>query len=538
MKKKILTTFTLSTFLLVFTVSHAPIQAEDNVVTDYEGFEGENFGNNVFLPLVGRDYEENTVIDFEGLAEGEIVDFPLRYGVGISGVEIEGEITVEGFNPNFGKEVNAAMIFDAICDGVCSGEDDDLYFPELGNGLIISEDLDPSDPDDAESPGDFYFEFDFTKFGNGTVNLKKLTYADIDGNEPPGSIEVFKGNEPVKDPIPLPQTGDNRKREVNIDANDIDHLVVRFYGSMMIDNIEIEIKPTTSPFDVTIGYEDREMGDVRIDYDYNDWVVSIDTDLQGENVSLDTIKLKKITFKMMPKARGGKIYHEFHFGIDANTFKSDGDSELIIHNTLGDPLITKEKRFKASEIFDFPINFHKTGCDCEAFGPDKGEPHTMYNVIEGDPNDPKVEAIRWAELSITFDESMPFLLPNPGYKENCQGLFFDPHLLVTAVNKSGKEIKYKISRTPNIDDPNPDPRILCVPDTEWQWPEEGKGIDLAYPDVKCKNMIPDFPPDIEWYAREKATECAYKDDEVICPNSKISCLNPDPSWGSVTSQSQ
>jgi len=479
-------------------------------------------------------------IDFEGLAEGDIVD-NLSHGAGISGDPIEGDVTVFGSNPNFpgnppdNPAPNTAMIFDTTCAGGCSGGDDDLKV-EQGNVLIISEDLDPSDPDDAESPGDFYFNFDFSKFGNGTVNLKKLTYADIDGNEAPGSIEVYKGTQPVKDPIALPQTGDNRKREVNIDANDINRLVVKFNGSMMIDNIEIEtetngqynyylpLAPKARPpkFDVTIGYEDRLRTDLdRIDYDYNDWAISIFTEFEGDFVDEDTIKLEKITFEMIPKARGGKIEHEFHLRIDANTFTSDGDYELVIKGKPGVPVHLPDKGpFIASEGRDVHVNFHRTGCDCEAFGEDEGETPVFYNVCEVkeieknasclDQSIKNDEAVRWAVLSITFDKPFPFHLP--GYGQHCQGLFFDPYL---KVEHDG--IPDEVSRTQNIKDPNPDPRILCVEDPYWQWPEEGVRIDRAYPDVEitCKRGKPPTFEFLEgWDGNHNS--CVF-DDEVCKP---------------------
>ena len=268
-KKAVLMLVLLSLGLLAVTFQ--PAKSVKRATIDFEGLKAETFVYNVFLPLVSKDYEENnTVIDFEGLAEGDIVR-KLSHGAGISGDPINGNVTVNGYNPDpkF-KDTNAAMIFDATCAGGCSGGDDDLYFPELGNGLIISEDLDSSDPDDADNPGDFYFEFVFSNFGNAKVNLKKLTYADIDDNEAPGLIEVYKGSQ-LKKEMELPHTGNQQKEEVLVEANDIDRLVVRFNGSAMIDNVEIVIEPPN--YNMTIGYEDLRFVSGS-DFDYNDWVVS------------------------------------------------------------------------------------------------------------------------------------------------------------------------------------------------------------------------------------------------------------------------
>ena len=57
---------------------------------------------------------QNSVIDLEGLPEGSIVN-SLSYGSGISGDPVSGEVAVFGFNPAFGLDTNAAMIFDSAC---------------------------------------------------------------------------------------------------------------------------------------------------------------------------------------------------------------------------------------------------------------------------------------------------------------------------------------------------------------------------------------------------------------------------------------
>jgi hypothetical protein len=73
----------------------------------------------------GASANPGSVIDFEGLAEGSIVN-SVSVGNGISGDDPGGSVAVDGFNPVFGAGPNAAMIFDATCAGGCSGGDDDL----------------------------------------------------------------------------------------------------------------------------------------------------------------------------------------------------------------------------------------------------------------------------------------------------------------------------------------------------------------------------------------------------------------------------
>jgi hypothetical protein len=102
--------------------------------------------------------DQTSVIDFEGLAEGSIVSC-VSSGAGISGDDAGGSVGVLGTNPMLVG--NSAMIFDGECGGGCTGEDDDLFFPGHGSILIISEDGDSSDPDDADVVG-AVMEFDFS----------------------------------------------------------------------------------------------------------------------------------------------------------------------------------------------------------------------------------------------------------------------------------------------------------------------------------------------------------------------------------------
>ncbi len=133
---------------------------------------------------------QTAVIDFEGLAEGTIVS-SVSYGAGISGDNLGGYVGVFAENPNFPGQ-NAAMIFDSTCPpentpAGCSGQDSDLFFPALGNILIISEDLDSSDPDDADLP-DAYYDFDFSTWGAGVVTIDSIVVGDVEDVEDPGLI--------------------------------------------------------------------------------------------------------------------------------------------------------------------------------------------------------------------------------------------------------------------------------------------------------------------------------------------------------------
>ena len=77
---------------------------------------------------------------------------------------------------------NSAMIFDSTCgngtSADCSGGDDDLFVPLFENTLIISEDRDQSDPDDASLGG--ILNFDFSDCLEGTLDVCSLVVIDFE----------------------------------------------------------------------------------------------------------------------------------------------------------------------------------------------------------------------------------------------------------------------------------------------------------------------------------------------------------------------
>jgi len=216
-------------------------------------------------------------IDFEGLAAGTIVD-EVSTGVGVSG-PLGGSVQVFGFNPVFGAEVNAAVIFDSACPptGVsadCSGTDTDLGTPNLvnfggpgigiggevgspfqndtplGNILIVAENLVDGnndglvdDPDDADLAGEFVdFDFSTTKNnGKGTVTVNSVTVMDIEGNELfiGNAIELFvKGGPPSF--ISIPEQGDNGVLLIDeIGVADVERMRINLNGSAAIASVVV-----------------------------------------------------------------------------------------------------------------------------------------------------------------------------------------------------------------------------------------------------------------------------------------------------------
>lgn len=204
-----------------------------------------------------------SVIDFElNLRAGDTVS-RVDAQKGISGYDAGGFVGVFGRNPDFVGQ-NAAMTFDATCNGKtasqCSGGDKDLFKPELGNVLIISEDMRSDWPNDRNAP-EGTFTFDFESWGSGTVTVggMVLNVLDVEAAETAGaSVKLYadSGNT-LLETILIKATGNNGLGTVELLANvsGVARMVVDLKGSGAIDNIHIAADvPQTSVHGCTPGY--------------------------------------------------------------------------------------------------------------------------------------------------------------------------------------------------------------------------------------------------------------------------------------------
>ena len=210
----------------------------------------------VFAPWISTRANPTSVIDFEGIPEGAIVS-SVYSGYGVSGDIVSESISVHGLTVQFGPDVNTAMIFDATCspggtpaDCKGSGEGGDLFKPELGNVLIISKDLDSSDPDDADWEGSFY-EFDYSGFGSGTVIVDSIDVLDVEDDEGGAEIHVYSGGKDgtLLKVVDIPFTGDNGLATVPVGVSGVDFMRVTLNGSGAIDNVRVQAAnvPTQTP---------------------------------------------------------------------------------------------------------------------------------------------------------------------------------------------------------------------------------------------------------------------------------------------------
>ncbi len=226
-------------------------------------------------------------INFEGLPAGTIVS-QVSPGSGMSGT-ITGTVGVHGFNPLFPGQ-NAAMIFDSSCApgftaASCSGGDKDLGTPNqaftfkpaatsipgpgvgaagfpsnsssLGKTLILSEDLDSTDPDDADKRG-MWVDFDFSGVA-GDVSVDSVTLMDIEKaqGEDGTYLEFWtSGSANPTDLVAIPPTGDNGVVSIKkIDLANVDKMRVNWNGSGATTSVIFGSRETGTCWSTTGGFQ-------------------------------------------------------------------------------------------------------------------------------------------------------------------------------------------------------------------------------------------------------------------------------------------
>ncbi|MFN2199222.1 MAG: hypothetical protein ACK2UW_24100, partial [Anaerolineales bacterium] len=203
----------------------------------------------------------------------------------------------------------------------------------------------------------------------------------------------------------------------------------------------------------TMGYEDWEAP--FLDYDYNDWV----TDVRTELFYVGPDQISKLIFYFVPEARGGVFKTAFHMDFDASFLTSSGMAEITIYDENGEVVTTES--YSQPVVANSPNRFTIFDDTYIVFPP----PGVVVNAIENTPFQP---AQRTAKFTLTLDE--PITLPRDQLTfafvgPHGSGLFFDPHLniLDPRVDISGGQ-DYEIGKG--------DVRTLVIPTTAYKWPEE------------------------------------------------------------------
>lgn len=261
---------------------------------------------------------QTQTIDFEGLAEGQVVNSLTADG-GF------GPVTVFGTNPD-DASINAAIIFDSSCPGGCSGGDPDLGSPNrdfggpgidndgdptmggnagspfendqsLGNILIIHEHLDEivdgsvADPDDDAGITSITINFP------EAVTMYSFDMIDRENNESQ-NVVLFGAGDVMLGTFNTPATGDNGIATVATDSGapgsgtaGVLKMVMTHKGSGGLDNIVL--LPPPPPGDdctYTQGFWKNHPADWPVDmltlggvtYDQNELLAILDTAPKGD----------------------------------------------------------------------------------------------------------------------------------------------------------------------------------------------------------------------------------------------------------------
>ncbi len=190
---------------------------------------------------------ESFVIDFEEFNSGDIVSEVLITN------DFE-NILVAGITMAF-PDSNAAMIFDSSNP---TGNDFDIGTPNeayggpgvgnggasnntsLGNVLILSEDLDSTDPDDIFEVG-ASFVFDFS--ANDNVTLKAFDILDIEESSNPTVVTLYDSDDNVLLSKEITPGGNNSKTTVNLEnTSGVSSMEIIMNSSGAIDNIALDIE--------------------------------------------------------------------------------------------------------------------------------------------------------------------------------------------------------------------------------------------------------------------------------------------------------
>jgi hypothetical protein len=215
---------------------------------------------------------------------------------------------------------------------------------------------------------------------------------------------------------------------------------------------------------VAFGFEDLPATPGNLDWDYNDWMTTVELDPTYSDTSPGA-NLVSMDFAILPEARGAAYDHAFSLTIPPDEFACDGTYTMNRFDAGGNLVYTENGTFDASADSAFEV-FPYTS-------------EVLPKLSNTDETEPYIPPQRSASLSIVFDELCPF---EPGAFDpvaaiHGEGLFFGASAYV---HDTGETIGVGDART------------LLVP-VQWLWPEERIPVWEAYPRVQAGE-----PPTFPW----------------------------------------
>jgi len=186
-----------------------------------------NTGDTVTLWAQSDGYEFVRIDKIELCQDGEVCDEKLDFEGLASGAVVSTQfagVTISAQRDDNNTAANDAMIFDS---NNVTGGDYDLGYNGRGNILIISEDNDSSDADDAIG-GSITFDFD------NPSDLQNIVLLDIEENG--GTIELTLADGSTQS-IAIPAAGNNSAQTITLNATDVTQMVINLAGSGAVDDL-------------------------------------------------------------------------------------------------------------------------------------------------------------------------------------------------------------------------------------------------------------------------------------------------------------
>ena len=270
-------------------------------------------------------------IDFNDLASGTIVD---------NEYQSQG-VTVQAWTA--GGVGDRAMIFDTANP---TGGDHDLATSNLGGVLIVSEDGDSSDPDDAIG-GTFRFSF-----ADG-ADVQSLTFLD---NEEGATVRFYNEAGDLIATRQIPTTADNGQHVEHFDVEGAYTMDVELHGSGAIDNLVFD------DIEALDGTVEGTAGDDVIDTDYEgdpdgDKVDNNDAILAGDTANDDLI----YGFDGNDSIAAGNGDDEVYGGTGNDVIAGGSDDDVVFGGSGNDVIYGDNDN--GSGVTDFTIDWDQLGSD-------------------------------------------------------------------------------------------------------------------------------------------------------------------------------
>lgn len=196
-------------------------------------------------------------LDFNPFAAGTVIDDEYEATDGVT-------VSAEGGS-------GQAMAFDTNNP---TGDDADLASDTLDGVLIISKDGDSDEPDDTDTGGSIFFDFDTPSL------IKSLTFKDIEETGGDGTRMFFyRADGTIIDEHFVQPTADGGERVIGLSVDDVSRMEIRFQGAGAVDNLVFDDKQPLDEGPMAID-----------DNDETDEDTAVIIDLRGNDTDPDNLR--------------------------------------------------------------------------------------------------------------------------------------------------------------------------------------------------------------------------------------------------------